>query len=56
MNEEIKQEIIKAYIYGYSETEIMQAMGVTAAVVKEVLADTAAVEEKTKYMKEQGWI
>lgn len=53
MNEEVKNEIIKAHIYGYSDAEIMQAMGVGEKEVAQALSDTKTIEEKTKYMKEQ---
>lgn len=55
-NNEIKNEIIKAHIYGHSVEEIETVMQISANVIAEALNDTKAVEEKRKDMKEMGWI
>lgn len=55
MSDEMKQEIMKAHIYGLSEKEIAEANGLTVSEIREALADTAAIEEKRAFMKEQGW-
>ncbi len=56
LNNEIKNEIIKAHIYGHSVEEIETVMQISANVIAEALNDTKAVEEKRKDMKEMGWI
>lgn len=56
INNEIKNEIIKAHIYGHSVEEIETVMQISANVIAEALNDTKAVEEKRKDMKEMGWI
>lgn len=56
INEEVKSEIIKAYIYGHSVEEIESVMQISANVIAETLNDTKAIEEKKKDMKESGWI
>ncbi len=56
LNNEIKNEIIKAHIYGHSVEKIETVMQISANVIAEALNDTKAVEKKRKDMKEMGWI
>lgn len=56
MSEQMKQEIMKAHIYGLSEKEISEANGITVSEVREALADKEAIEEKCKFMMESGWL
>ena len=56
MTDETKNEIIKAHIYGYSDTAIMEAMGIERKAVEEALADKEAIAQRTTYMRESGWI
>lgn len=56
MSEQMKQEIMKAHIYGLSEKEISEANGITVSEVREALADKEAIEEKRKFMMESGWL
>lgn len=56
LNDEVKNEIIKAHIYGHSVEEIETVMQISANVIAEALNDIKAIEEKKKAMKESGWI
>ena len=56
MTDDVKNEIIKAHIYGYSVTDIMEAMGIQREAVEEALAGKEAIAQKTTYMRESGWI
>lgn len=56
MSEQMKQEIMKAHIYGLSEKEISEANGITVSEVREALADKEAIEDKRKFMLESGWM
>lgn len=52
----MKQEIMKAHIYGLSEKEISEANGITVSEVREALADKEAIEDKRNFMLESGWM
>lgn len=56
MSEQMKQEIMKAHIYGLDEKLIAEANGITVSEVREALADKEAVEDKRNFMLESGWI
>lgn len=56
MSEQMKKQIIKAHIYGYSEKEIAEAEGVAVSEVREALADTELIEDTKNYMIESGWL
>lgn len=56
MSEQMKQEIMKAHIYGLSEKEISEANGITVSEVREALADKEAIEDKRKFILESGWM
>lgn len=56
MSEQMKQEIMKAHIYGLDEKLIAEANEITVSEVREALSDKEAIEEKRKFMVESGWI
>lgn len=56
MSEQMKQEIMKAHIYGLSEKAISEANGITVSEVREALADKEAIEDKRNFMLESGWM
>lgn len=56
MSEQMKQEIMKAHIYGLSEKAISEANGITVSEVREALADKEAIEDKRKFILESGWM
>lgn len=56
MSDEMKNEILKAHIYGLSNIDIAIANGITVEEVEEVLSDTTAVTQKRNFLKESGWI
>lgn len=56
MNNELKNEIIKAHIYGETNINIAIANGITVEEVEESLSDTEAIEIKREQLKESGWL
>lgn len=56
MSNETIKEIIKSYAYGYTAEKVAEVYEITEAEATELQKKYAeAIEEKEKYLKEQGW-
>lgn len=54
---ETEREIIKSFAYGYTPEQVAENYGVTVEDARNMQQNfSAAIEEKKKYLKEQGWM
>ena len=57
MTEQVKQEIIKAFAYGKTPLEVVDAMGISLEEAKKLQQEsTAAVEERKSQLESGGWL
>ena len=56
MSNETIKEIVKSFAYGYTPEKVAEVYEITEAEATELQKKYAeAIEEKEKYLKEQGW-
>ncbi len=54
---ETEREIIKSFAYGYTPEQVAENYGVTVEDARNMQQNlSAAIEQKKKYLKEQGWL
>lgn len=57
MSNETIKEIVKSFAYGYTPEKVAEVYEITEAEATELQKKYAeAIEEKEKYLKEQGWM
>ena len=54
---ETEREIIKSFAYGYTPEQVAENYGVTVEDARNMQQNlSASIEQKKKYLKEQGWL
>lgn len=54
---ETQREMIKSFAYGYSAKQISEHYGITEEEAENLKKEAAGeIEEKSRYLKEQGWM